>query len=89
MVNSLKFDTNDINNLNKEIAYFIRTNLEVEVYIITAYKLGEQVDLVKLENIQDKENIMKNKRKLRRLAGSKVFTENKLIETEKEIQKIS
>lgn len=89
MVNSLKFDTNDINNLNKEIAYFIRTNLEVEVYIITAYKLGEQVDLVKFEIIQDKENIMKNKRKLRRLAGSKVFTENKLIETEKEIQKIS
>lgn len=71
IVKALKLHTDDQSKVKEGMENCIKTNLELEVSIITAQKLGEQIDLVQLENVKDKEKILGNKSKLRRLADSK------------------
>lgn len=66
---------------------FIKTKLKLDVSIRTGNKLGEHVGLVELENMQNKENRMKNKSKQRRLADPNLLIKTDLKEKEQKFRK--
>lgn len=83
----LKIDTNDSKTLKQATEKFMEQQLNINVRVNTANKIGDKTCLIKLETEQDKEEIMKNKSKLRNLTTDKVYINNDLTKKEKEKQK--
>lgn len=79
-------EVQDPGQLAVSVRNFIEQSLALEVQVKAAHKLGERTCLVELQNRQDKENIMKNKHKLRYLEGNKVFLGNDLTVEERMMQ---
>lgn len=78
----------DINNddLQKNLHEVFKNQLQVESTIKEIHKIGHKTYKVKLINWNEKENVMKNKSKLRNFGNGKVFINHDLTKTEMEIQ---
>ncbi|KAF5287998.1 hypothetical protein FQA39_LY15580 [Lamprigera yunnana] len=87
LVRDLEINTNKQNELNEEMEKFFKEKIEVETKIKTMYKMGPKTYLVKLENIQEKTEIMKNKVKLGRYKDDKVYINNDMTRQERDTVK--
>lgn len=87
VLTGLRIDTNKEDELKEAMANFIKTQLDVEVQIKKAYKLGEKVCLVEMDKREDKSNVMKNKSKLKSCREGKIFINDDLTKKEREVQK--
>lgn len=72
--------------LTNQMNEFIKEKLDVQVNIKTVQKLGEKVCLIELQNLHEKEQIIKNKYKLRKLS-ERIYINEDLSRKDREIQK--
>lgn len=86
VLQGIEMSTNDQNALKVEIEDFIQKVLNVNKEIKGARKLGNRIYLIEMKNSSDKEEIMKNKNKLKELKNIKVFINDDMSKTEREIQ---
>ena len=87
VMTGLKIDTADTKTLRETTEKFLEQHLEVKVRVKAAHKLGQRTCLVQLENLQDKEDIMRNKQKLKKLSGGVVYINNDVSVEERNMQK--
>lgn len=66
----------------------LKDNLELEVKIKNARKIGEKICLLEMENNTDKQLVMSNKSKLKNIKDTKIYINNDMNLEEREIQKI-
>lgn len=79
-------DTNDQRILKEAVTSLFRENLDIEVSIHSATRLGHKTCLVSLENKNDKIKVMENKSKLRNMKD-KIYINNDLTVVERNIQR--
>lgn len=65
---------------------FIREKLEVEVNVRGARKLGEKTYLLELNSNEEKQMVMRNKNKLRKMQDMKVYINSDTSKEDREIQ---
>lgn len=87
IIKGLLIDTNNGDVVKETITNFIKQELDLEVTIEEAYKLGTATCLAKMERKEDKINVLKNKNKLRQVAGRQIYIDNDLTKEEMRIQK--
>lgn len=86
VITGVKFDAN---NIKQEIESLIGEKLGVKIKVEEAYKLGKEAGsnqraIAKLQSWKEKQDVMKNKSKLR---GHSIYIDNDLTPKEREIQK--
>lgn len=74
-----------VENMGSVIENFIKEELDVDVTVKAAYRLGKNTCLVELAGKEDKLRVMQNKRKLKARQGEKIFIDNDLTQNEREI----
>lgn len=84
VVMGLKIDTKDPNELKETMESMMQKELEVEVKVKMAHKLGERVCLVEFEREMDKVIVMKNKHKLKNNTSEKIYINDDMTKKEKE-----
>jgi predicted RNase H-like nuclease (RuvC/YqgF family) len=82
VMQGLKIDIKDAKILKEAIENIIKKELELDIAVKTVQKIGEKTCLIELEKEEDKENIMKNKYKLKYKENDKIYINND--ETKKE-----
>lgn len=87
VVTGIEIKTDKKTELKESIENFLKDALAVEVTVKIAHKLGPKSCLVELNTKEDKINVMKNKRKLKGIKGSKIFINNDLSPAERDIEK--
>lgn len=87
IIQGLTIDTSDTKQLKEAMSNFIKKELDLDVKIEAAYKLGNKTCLVRMENREDKIKIMENKKKLRYNKQERIFINNDLTKEEMRIQK--
>lgn len=87
VMTGLELKTGKPQELKEEVKECLDKYLELESKITSVKKLSEKSCIVELENLQEKEKIMKEKAKLRRVKGLKIFINNDLTVREQKIQK--
>lgn len=65
---------------------FMKKQLEIDVGVKSAVKLGRKTYLVELDNANEKMKVMKNKNKLRNYKEGKVYINDDMSKKEREIQ---
>lgn len=88
VISGLKFEGEDVNTMKDKMEKFIKENLQVEVKITAAYKIGEKKNVIEVEDLGKKLEILKNKSKLRHSKSEKVYIDNDLTIMERKIQAI-
>ncbi|KAF2885145.1 hypothetical protein ILUMI_21021 [Ignelater luminosus] len=73
-------------NLKEEVEHFIEKNLNIKVALNTAGNLGKKRCLIQTENLSDKNEILKNKAKLKEVK-EKIFIDADLTKKKREVQK--
>lgn len=76
IITGLTMDTYETDKLREGAEKFIKQNLQVDVKIKSATKIGQMTCLIELNHSKDKENIMKNKSKLKNVSGSVYINED-------------
>lgn len=88
VIQGIEMDAYKVEILKEAMARFIKDNLEIEVTVQSAHKIGSKTCLVKLDKFQDKLKVMQNKNKLKRGSAPNIYINNDLTKYEMEIQKI-
>lgn len=86
VIQGLKVDTDDRNILKEAVKNFMDKELEIDVKIEMATRLGERTCLVKLKDIEEKEKVMRNKSKLKNCRQGRIYIDNDMTENERSIQ---
>ncbi|XP_028138967.2 uncharacterized protein LOC114333306 [Diabrotica virgifera virgifera] len=87
VIQGLTIDTIDRNALKQAVGNFMEKEMNINVQIEEAIKLGEKTCLVKLQNKFEKEKIMQNKAKLKHIKDYKVYINNDITKEELQTQK--
>lgn len=87
VLQGLQIENDDSAALRDVMTNFIKKEMNIEVKVDDAIKLGYKTCLVKLKDKQDKNLVMKNKHKLRHIKGKQVYINNDLTKEELLIQK--
>lgn len=88
VISGLKMDTNgDREETRKKVDEIMGKCLEVRVNIKEVQKIGPKTCLVKLADMRDKDEVMKNKQKLRNLREEKIYIDHDLTLKERDMQK--
>lgn len=87
VLQGLKIDTNDQEELGKMMKNFMEQELNIIVGVVSALKLGERTCLIQLTNQAEKKKIMQNKSKLKNKIGEKIFIEDDLCRKDRDIQR--
>lgn len=85
VIQGMNMEMIETNVLRETVERMIRKDMELEVQIRKAYKMGEKTCLIEFEKEEDKEKVMKNKYKLRENRNGKIYINND--ETKKEREK--
>ncbi|KAF5273405.1 hypothetical protein FQA39_LY07422 [Lamprigera yunnana] len=87
IVTGMGIKTTNKEELKDGIEAFIKDKMEIEPIIRTAYKIGENRFVIKLDIIEQKMRILKNKNTLRDIAdGKNVYIDCDLTKNERKIQ---
>lgn len=86
VVTGMIIEKNERRPLKDSIGNFLKNNLEVDVKIATAYKMGNEKSVVEMEGFEEKMVVMRNKYKLMKLPGSKIYIDDDLTHMERGIQ---
>lgn len=87
VMTGMTIDSTDPKILTETVSNFLKEHLGVRVEIKSAHRLGQKTCLIQLNNVEDKENIMYNKHKLKKLEGETVYINNDLSVTERDMQR--
>ncbi|KAI4465057.1 hypothetical protein MML48_3g00003812 [Holotrichia oblita] len=87
VVSGFKIVTDDGNKLREEMSNMLKEHLNVDVKSKQARKLGEKTCLLELSS-EDKELIMQNKSKLRRVQNERRFINEDLTNAELKMRKV-
>lgn len=87
IVAGIPIDTADPQEVKQCVESFIEQNLEIKIQVKSAHKLGGKMCLIELADLKEKEEIMKNKHRLKNLRGQRVYINDDLTEGEREVQK--
>lgn len=87
VITGLQMDHTEENALAETLNKVIEKHLEIKVQIKEAHKLGPNICLIELDNIQDKNRIMQNKQKLNKLKDERIFINHDLTKVERYMQK--
>lgn len=68
-----QINTDDVNILRNDVRQLIKKELEIEAEVKEVHRIGEGSLLIKLEKQQDKDNILKSKYKLSKIASGKKY----------------
>lgn len=86
VINGLKIDVEDKTTLKSYIEKFMEQKLGVLLQLRETHRLGEKTCLITMKNENDKEQVMRNKHKLRHYKEAAVFIDNDMTKQEREIQ---
>uniref|UniRef100_A0A6P7G1T5 Tropomyosin beta chain-like n=1 Tax=Diabrotica virgifera virgifera TaxID=50390 RepID=A0A6P7G1T5_DIAVI len=86
ILQGVDMDTYDQNITKDNVQDFLCNALKVETKIKSARKIGSKSCLIELENATDKEEIMKNKGKLRDIKGKEIYINDDMDKNERMIQ---
>ncbi|KAI4465054.1 hypothetical protein MML48_3g00011868 [Holotrichia oblita] len=87
VVSGFKIVTDDGNKLREGMSNMLKEHLNVDVKPKQARKLGEKTCLLELSS-EDKELIMQNKSKLRRVQNERIFINEDLTNAELKMRKV-
>lgn len=87
IMQGIPIDTEDAKILKQAIEDFMRKEMNIQVNIEEAVKIGRETCLIRMKNAQEKETVMQNKSKLRSLKEHRVFINSDLTKEELKIQK--
>lgn len=82
VLSGLPIDMADPIILSEVMSNFVERNLEVNVHIKKASKLGQRHCLLDFGSMQDKEKIMQNKHKLQEVRDERIYINNDLTRKE-------
>lgn len=86
VIQGLEVNTNNQNILKEEVEDFMKSTLKINTEIKGARKLSKKVILVEMKNTTDKEDVMKNKSKLKEVRNTKIYINDDMSKNEREIQ---
>jgi hypothetical protein len=93
VVNGLRIETESNKVLKEVMEELFEKKLQVKIDVKEAYKLGEETCLIELRNAQEKELIMANKYKLKKLKNERIYINQDMTRMErekaKEIRKVA
>lgn len=87
VINGLKINTENTTTLKKEMEDFIEQKIGVTIQVEKIHKLGEKTCLVGMKNERDKEQVMKNKHKLKDNRDAAIYINDDMTKQEREIQR--
>lgn len=87
VIQGIPIDTRDEEILKENMHTFITRNMNINVRIKNARKIGEKICLVELENGNDKRLIMRNKNKLKEIKEHKIYINDDMSKEQREIQR--
>lgn len=86
VIQGMEIKTQDQNEIKGVIEDFMKRALNVEIDVKRATNIGKKVCLVELRNTTDKMLVMKNKNKLKDIREPRIFINDDMSKTEREIQ---
>lgn len=87
VLSGLRMDTADTTILRNKMENFIKTNLNLNISVENARKIGDWHCLIELKNERVKQEIMENKHKLRDIPNERIYLNNDSTKEERRIQK--
>lgn len=86
VVQGLQIETSEPRKLKETMENFIKEELDIEISIKSARKLGNRTCLVELSNDEEKLKVMQNKSKLKGIQTDKIFINDDMSKNEREVQ---
>lgn len=87
VIQGMSIKTSDHEQLKNSMKYFMEQELNINVEIKKAIKLGEKTCLIELDNQTEKKKIMQNKNKLKNKKDGKIYINDDLSKKDRNIQK--
>lgn len=87
VIHGLNLENNGPTELKEQVKQFIHKNLEVEVEVKDARKLRDNIHIVEMGSLNEKGKIMQNKNKLKNYKQGRVFINDDMTKTERDIQR--
>lgn len=87
VVQGIEITTPTERKIKEEMENFIKDNLEIDIKIGNARKIGTNIVLIELGDNNDKHKIMKNKNKLKNIKDKRIYINDDMTKEEREIQK--
>lgn len=84
VMTGLRIDTEDKIMLKQAVEKIMEENMGMRIQVKSASKLGERTCLIELREEKDKEEVMKNKSKLKNIIGEKIYINNDETRMERE-----
>ena len=84
VISGLEIDTEDTTALKEKVEGFIEQKMGVAIQVKEVHRLGEKTCLISMGNEKDKEQIMKNKYKLKNSSDATVYINNDMTKKERE-----
>ena len=87
IISGIKDKETEGTSIVNQISELFQKRLQIEVQITKAFKVGKNTSLVQLKNMEEKETVMKNKHKLRKLnEETKIYINDDLTTMERKKQ---
>lgn len=86
IIQGIKIDADDKKVLKEASENVVERYLGIKVNVKMAAKLGEKTYLVQMQSEKDKDMVMKNKHKLRNVKNERIYMNNDLSKTDREVQ---
>lgn len=87
VMSGMVIESNNSEQLKQNVTRFIEHNLQVKINVKAVHKLAERACLVELENGVEKQDVMQNKFKLKKLREQRIFIDNDLTRNERVMRK--
>lgn len=86
IVQGLTINSTDQNTLKDTMNTFVKKELDIDINVRSARKLGQKTCLLELDNIDEKYRVMQNKSKLRNIRTERIYINDDMTKTERDIQ---
>ncbi|KAF2900768.1 hypothetical protein ILUMI_05421 [Ignelater luminosus] len=86
VIQGLGIDTTNVKEIKEEMKSFIEKQLGVDLEIKNAKKVGNKTCLLELGSSTEKQEIMKNKGKLKSIRNERIYINDDMTRSEREVQ---
>ncbi|XP_050516355.1 calcium-binding and coiled-coil domain-containing protein 2-like [Diabrotica virgifera virgifera] len=87
VMSGIEIETENKTELKQFVENIIKNTIQININVKTAHKIGRKVCLIEINNEDEKEQIMKNKYKLKELQQEKVYINHDMTTKEREKNK--
>lgn len=88
IITGLKIESDNKNEIKKEIETFIKNELQIETQINKSYQINRNMYVAEIHKFEDKMSILQNKGKLKKSQYKYIYINSDLTKKERQIQKI-